>query len=303
MGVPRSLAVVIGVALGVVLGVALTALGLGAPALATPAPERETVRVMFVGDSLTGSPGCWRAPVWVSLTDAGYDLEMVGINTVNECGDVTNTIGSAWDPDNTGIGGATSTRAWVKLARDKVLEQYQPQVIVQLLGTNDLLGGSSADAVLEQYDKLLELYRDYNPSVTVVVGTPPPIDSGVCGCDAAQSALAATLPGWAQGVSTAESPVFDADLSSGFDPAVDTDDGIHPNDSGNAVLAAAWTPVIEDALDAALEAVPASPSATPDEPIPTDAYPPATPSAVWVLVGLLLVALGVGAAVARSRNR
>src|SRR6478735_2314472 len=113
-------------------------------ARATPAPDVETVRVMFVGDSLTGSPGCWRAPVWRSVTDDGYDVEMVGINTENECGDVRNSVGAQWDPDNTGIGGITTTRMWNKLATDGVLEKYQPEVIVMLLGTNDLLGGSDA---------------------------------------------------------------------------------------------------------------------------------------------------------------
>ena len=258
MGVRRSIGLALALACAVVGSAAF-----GSAAVASdvdPSIAPETTRLMFVGDSITGSPGCWRAPVWVSLTNDGWPVDMVGIFTANECGDVTNTVGEPFDADNSGIGGITTTRMWIKLATDEVLETYKPQVIVMLLGTNDLLGGSDADAILAQYDKLLQLYRDYLPSMRVVVGTPPPLDSGVCGCDAEQAALAEALPAWAEAASTDESPVMVADLSTGFDPATDTDDGIHPNDAGNAKLAAAWTPVIEDALAI--------------QPVPTSAEPP-----------------------------
>ena len=282
----RSLAVALALALG---------LGLGLAATATAAPAPEATRVMFVGDSITGSPGCWRAPLWVALSNAGYPVDAVGINTVNECGDLADAAGDPWDPDNTGIGGVTATRMWIKLARDKVLEEHQPQVIVQLLGTNDLLGGSSAEEILAEYHQLLELYRNYDPGIRVVVGTPPPLDSGVCGCDAAQAELASALPGWAAGASTPESPVMVADLSTGFDPATDTDDGIHPNESGNAKLAAAWLPVIEGALDAA----PASESPAPE--IPADREAPEPSGGSWPLLALVavVIAAGVGVAVRR----
>jgi hypothetical protein len=198
---------------------------------------------------------------------------------------------------------------WIKLARDEVLATYRPQVIVQLLGTNDLLGGASADAILEQYDKLLELYREYLPSIRVVVGTPPPIDSGVCGCDAEQAALADSLAEWAAEASTDESPVMIADLSTGFDPATDTDDGIHPNDTGNAKLAAAWTPVIESALatqpveaTAGATAEP-TPVATPSPAVQIDADQPEGRGQWWFLGGAIVVVVAAGAFfAARSRS-
>ena len=241
-----------GAALAVVCGLAMVvgAAEVGASA-APPSGDPSVTRVEVIGDSLSGSPGCWRAPLWVALTDADLDVDMVGIRTENECGDVVNQAGAAWDPDNTGIGGVTTTRMWVKLARDGVLEQTQPDVIVQLLGTNDLLGGASVDDILTQYDALLTLYRDHNPQIALVIAAPPPIATGACGCDDVQAAVVAALPAWAQAASTDESPIYVADLTTGFDPEADTVDGIHPNDVGTAKLAAGWTPAVTDAVTAA----------------------------------------------------
>jgi hypothetical protein len=53
-------------------------------------------------------------------------------------------------------------------------------------------------------------------------------------------ALNAQIPAWAQSISTAQSPVSVVDQWTGFDDATDTVDGVHPNDSGNAKMAARW---------------------------------------------------------------
>jgi len=300
--------------LGVALALALAPVS-AAVAAVTPAPDtypNDGTRVMFVGDSITGSPGCWRPQVWADLTNAAHNVNMVGIRTANECGDFTNDAGDPWDPDNTGIGGITTTRMWIKLERDSVLEATDPDVIVMLLGTNDLFGGATSATILTQYSALLTLFRDYDPSISVVVGTPPPM-SEACGCAQAQTELAAALPSWAKAASTAASPVTVADLSTGFVPATDTGDGIHPNDAGNAKLATAWTPVISAALDAKVIAAQSTPepdvTATASQPSPSpssssaeDAPAPTTRS--WVVLALVgLVAVAVTIVMTRANKR
>lgn len=241
--------------------------------------------------------------MWVSLTDAAHHVDMVGPRTENECGDVTNAAGEAWDPDNYGIGGITTTRMWVKLETDDVLATTDPDVVVMLLGTNDLLGGADSEQILGEYDELLALYRKHDPTTSIVVGTPPPMTAETCGCEAEQQALAAALPTWASGVSTPESPVTVADLSTGFDPAADTYDGIHPNDAGDAKLAAAWAPVISAALDAhAITASGPSPHATGAAAGGDDVEAPTTRG--WVVLGLVTVIAGlVTLAMTRRRPR
>ena len=37
-------------------------------------------KIMALGDSITGSPGCWRAYLWQSLTQAGKaNIDFVGL--------------------------------------------------------------------------------------------------------------------------------------------------------------------------------------------------------------------------------
>src|SRR5689334_14862546 len=67
---------------------------------ATAAP----VRVMPLGDSITGSPGCWRALLWQKLQTAGLtNVDFVGTLPPQGCG-------FTYDGDNEGHGGALATQ-------------------------------------------------------------------------------------------------------------------------------------------------------------------------------------------------
>ena len=49
--------------------------------------EAATVRIMPLGDSITGSPGCWRALLWNQLQSAGYtNIDFVGTLPPQGCG-------------------------------------------------------------------------------------------------------------------------------------------------------------------------------------------------------------------------
>src|SRR5688572_20982217 len=53
----------------VVAGLLLAACAVIAPA---PASAAAPARIMALGDSITGSPGCWRALLWKHLQDTGH---------------------------------------------------------------------------------------------------------------------------------------------------------------------------------------------------------------------------------------
>jgi lysophospholipase L1-like esterase len=242
-------------------GSATMATTASADALAGVAPEpsfepitdtapNEGVRVLIIGDSITGNPGCWRAHVWQALTDAGRTVNMVGTRSLDECGGVTNAAGETWDPDNAGISGITTAGMYVRIGRDGLLQRTEPDVVVVMLGTNDLLGGLDADRILEQYTLLVELVRRELPDAPIVIAAPPPIAEDRCpGCQAHVDAISERLPGWAEDLSEDGSPVFVAVHVSGFDPALDMHDGIHPNAEGELKIAAALLPAVEAALD------------------------------------------------------
>ena len=69
-----------------------------------PARAATVVRVMPLGDSITGSPGCWRQLLWSRLQSTGYaGVDFVGtLNNSTSCG-------TAYDGDNEGHGGFLAT--------------------------------------------------------------------------------------------------------------------------------------------------------------------------------------------------
>jgi hypothetical protein len=48
------------------------------------------------------------------------------------------------------------------------------------------------------------------------------------------------IPAWAKNKTTSASPITVVDLWTGFNTATDTGDGVHPNESGNAKIAASY---------------------------------------------------------------
>lgn len=239
----------IGAAIGIFVAVAVASGAFGATA--GPASEEpvEPVRVMFVGDSITGGPGCWRAALWVALTDAGHAIDAVGVRTEDECGGVTNAAGQVWDPDNEGIGSMSALGQFNRLASRGTYGEYQPDVVVMLLGTNDVRGGENVEDLIGAYDLLLAQAREANPRIAVVLGTLPPISPSDCAaCPDVIAELTPRLVSWGAENSTSDSPVSIARLGVGFDPEVHTDDGLHPNAAGDAVLAQAWFEPVQQAV-------------------------------------------------------
>ena len=71
--------------------------------LATAHPAYAQVRVMPLGDSITGSPGCWRALLWNAVQASGLtNIDFVGTLPPQGCG-------IAYDGDNEGHGGILGT--------------------------------------------------------------------------------------------------------------------------------------------------------------------------------------------------
>jgi len=224
------------------LGLALL-LPAGAPAGAAVARAAdEPVRVMALGDSITGSPGCWRALLHRDLTAAGHRVDMVGTLPPQGCG-------FAHDGDNEGHGGALVTDVAASGEAARWFAATRPQVVLMHFATNDVWSNRSTQQVLDAWTTLVARMRAVDPQVVVVVAQIIPVAPPTCGdCPARTRALNAAVPGWAATTSTAASPVLVVDHATGWDPARDTSDGVHPNDAGTARMAATWLPAAERAL-------------------------------------------------------
>jgi lysophospholipase L1-like esterase len=162
---------------------------------------------------------------------------------------------------------------------------YQPTYLLVELGTNDLAYYNNPATTLADAKTLIRKARAVDPNVRILVAnvvhrTP------VCGYSYLNPAistynknLAAAVPQW----STAKSPVRLVNISSGYKPATDTYDGLHPNGLGEYVIAEAFATAL--ARDFGVGKLPgAPPSSVPGITLTT----PASVSGGIVGTGLLL---------------
>jgi lysophospholipase L1-like esterase len=234
----------------------LLALGVALAPSVAAAPAAAPGRIMPLGDSITGSPGCWRALLWNRLQSAGYrNIDFVGTLSQQGCG-------RAFDGDNEGHGGELVTNVANRNLLPGRLAATRPDIVVMHFGTNDVWSSISTDTILAAYTKLVQQMRASNPGMRILVAQLTPMNpSGCTGCAQRVVALNARIPGWARATSTSRSPVTVVDQWTGFNTASDTYDGVHPSASGNEKIAARWYPALTTALG---RTVPGAPGADPD---------------------------------------
>ncbi|MEU2444875.1 GDSL-type esterase/lipase family protein [Streptomyces althioticus] len=226
------------------LAALLLPLGLLAPAAtAAPAPDTtaaaDPVRIMPLGDSITGSPGCWRALLWNRLQGAGHTgIDFVGTLPPQGCG-------VAHDGNNEGHGGELVTNVANQGLLPARLAATRPDIVVMHFGTNDVWSDIAPDRDLAAYDTLLAQMRESNPDMRVLVAQLIPMNPATCAdCGRRVADVNARIPAWAAGASTDRSPVVVVDQWTGFDTATDTYDGVHPSAAGDEKIAARWFPAL-----------------------------------------------------------
>ncbi|SHJ21018.1 GDSL-like Lipase/Acylhydrolase family protein [Nocardiopsis flavescens] len=195
----------------------------------------DAVRIMPLGDSITGSPGCWRALLWRDLADAGQEADFVGTLPGDGCG-------FAYDGDHEGHGGYLVTNVAAQGLLPGWLEHADPDTVLMHFGTNDVWSGVPTAGILAAYDTLLAQMRAHDPGIRLLVAQIIPMDPDrSCGtCGQGVRDLNAALPDWAAANTTPESPVTVVDQWTGFDTDEDTYDGVHPSASGDRRIADRW---------------------------------------------------------------
>lgn len=230
-----------------------------------------TVRVMPLGDSITGSPGCWRQLLWSRLQSTGFThVDFVGtLNNSTSCG-------TSYDGDNEGHGGFLATNILSQNQLPGWLSSSQPDVVMVQLATNDVWSNIPASTILSTFGGLVDQMRANNPNMRIVVAQILPMNpSGCSECAQRVIDLNAAIPAWAAGKSTAASPITVVDTWTGFNTATDTGDGVHPNDLGNQKISNAWYPALTAAVNSVGTTNPTTPPTTPptSSPTPTPTSP------------------------------
>jgi lysophospholipase L1-like esterase len=206
------------------------------------------VRIWCLGDSITGSPGCWRALLWRKLQADNYkNTDFVGSLPPQGCG-------FTYDGEHDGHGGALIATIAKGTEIDGWLTIANPDVAIIHLGTNDCWGGHPTSETIDAFTAVLGKIRAKNPKVYVLLAQIIPLEptktSPCAECPGRVNALNAALATWAAQHSTATSPIVVVDQHTGFATATDTYDGAHPNDAGNEKMATKFLKPLEAAIDA-----------------------------------------------------
>ncbi|KAK3339162.1 SGNH hydrolase-type esterase domain-containing protein [Neurospora tetraspora] len=240
-------------------------LSLLSQASAEPLRPTEQVRIMALGDSITGNPGCWRALLSRKLNATNIvpaipysQIRFVGTQNRTKCG-----YGRAYDWMHEGHGGMQATE--LAQATDPVTgipvgpPMTQPRlrtyltspgvdpvdIILMHLGTNDIWNKKTTAEIISAYGQLLDQMRAVNPDVRLLVAQILPMEPSNCpDCAAKVRQLNRYIPLWAQYVNNriqpGESPVRVVDQYTGFNATRFTTDGVHPNARGDEAIAQKW---------------------------------------------------------------
>ncbi|KAK4189477.1 mannan endo-1,4-beta-mannosidase A, partial [Podospora australis] len=202
----------------------------------TPIMSQSQVRIMALGDSITGSPGCWRALLYRRLQTAGItnNTKFVGSLPAQGCG-------FPYDGANEGHGGILATQIVSQKLLPGWLSSAKPDVVMMHLGTNDVWNNRSPEEILVAYGQMVDWMRESKASIKILVAQIIPMNPPNCReCGQRVQNLNKAIPGWAAGKNSTESPITVVDCWTGFDTSRMTGDGVHPNNAGNEKLAGCW---------------------------------------------------------------
>ncbi|MCW2813074.1 MAG: GDSL-like Lipase/Acylhydrolase [Nocardioides sp.] len=211
----------------------------GQPAAATP------LRVLVVGDSVTqGAAGdwTWRYRLWRHLSRGERPVDLVGprddlFDHLAGAHGSPDYLDGAFDRDHAARWGMSFEYADQDVG--DLVTAHQPDVVVELLGFNDLVPLASPPAeVLERARSFVASARRADPTVDVVLGEVA--QSWATGA----AAYNAGLRGLADELDSAASPVVVATTSAGLQERAHTWDRVHLNARGELVVAAS----VADAL-------------------------------------------------------
>ncbi|KAJ8112250.1 hypothetical protein OPT61_g5340 [Boeremia exigua] len=217
-----------------------------ASAVAVPsgmAGRQSAVRIMALGDSITGNPGCWRAYLWQKLQAAGIkNTDFVGTLPAQGCG-------FTYDGENEGHGGYLA----VNIANQNLLPGWllstKPDIVMMHLGTNDVWSAQAPTTITTAFSKLVDQMRASNPRMKILVAKIIPMNPSGCNeCGQRVINLNNAIATWAPTKSTSSSPITVVDVWTGFNTATMTGDGVHPNDAGAKVLAESWYSAVATAI-------------------------------------------------------
>jgi lysophospholipase L1-like esterase len=140
----------------------------------------DTVKIMPVGDSITfgeGERGGYRKYLYSALTQKGYKIDMVGPEGSNSA----SANGIQYDDNNAGYSGfqikeipgwgqqqGGEGSLYNKLKSKNAVKQSQPDIILLIIGTNDMTANRSMDACANDLRALLDYMLADMPANSII---------------------------------------------------------------------------------------------------------------------------------------
>jgi len=191
---------------------------------------------MALGDSITaGNGGGYRVKLQRDLTAGGRRFTMVG----------SQEDGSDDPAIQNGHEGHPGF--WIENLAEQVdvwIRPRQPDVVLLMAGTNDILNDSPSNAVPNRLSELIDKVAAAAPNATILVSAVP----SLLGKDQARLAYNAAIPGVVSPKQAAGKKVAFVDVAAGVQ-LTDLRDGVHPNEAGDEKLGAAWAKALDKVYD------------------------------------------------------
>jgi len=212
------------------------------------------VKIMPVGDSITEGKytiGGYRKPLQDLLKSNGYSVTFVG---KEDNGDPANDTGFSKgmeNPNHEGYGSARigmlltggTTEKHTALPIKTSLANNNPDVVLVMLGTNDVFGITATDKMKATMDKLVSSIYEQSPNATVVLASICPIGK-IAARDADVNAYNAVLPDIVQEQKGLGHKIAFADIHSVVALTDLSGDKVHPSAAAYKKMAALWYSVL-----------------------------------------------------------
>lgn len=124
-----------------------------------------------LGDSITEIT-CWRALVWDQLAEAGLASQVQYVGSQNSNPQNCKPATANWDQHHEGHSGWLA----IDIANSYLtnwLKSTPADIVMFMLGTNDVFRGKSTDDIIASYTKMVNIMRASNPKTKIIVRLPP----------------------------------------------------------------------------------------------------------------------------------
>jgi acyl-CoA thioesterase I len=176
------------------------------------ASKAEPVRVACVGDSLTRGTE-YTLFLWTDL-GSGYTISDFGVGGT--------TVS------------ATSEKPYMNESAFQLAQNFQPDVVIIMLGTNDAGLDQPKEAFTQDYAKIIESFQTLQTKPAVFIVQPPPIVNSTA---LSNSRLADTLIPAIQAVAAQTGAALIDAYTPMLNHSGDYTDGVHPNADGAKIIA------------------------------------------------------------------